>query len=497
MVFLLLLLGVTTAQASITKEEAPEYFPDGGAWYPRAEDFTLSRRQELVDLEVVPVENQAVAWNWGDVFKISKDPTAFFGVRFDGYSARENQLFTLASNTKLFTTAAALHFLGADYRFETQLKWSQGSDATQADNLVLVGSGDPTWGLRTVEKGIRTRVAAIVEEFGRAGIREVRGEFQVMSVDPRWDQLEFPPGWLESDKDECYGALPQGFNLQENCSTFRVTSPTTGSWLDEGVPTPVKLKITSGPKTALSLQLVRDQRTRAFSYVVSGTWKSGAKAADFWLPVHDVQGWVKNLFLAALKKEGIAYNPSSSVAQAVSHPVMTFQSIPLSNILRPMNKLSSNLVAGALFQAIGSQAQIQDYFQRLDPTLNTMTVYDGPGISRLNQVTPSGMARFLEILRADSNFPAVWNSLSIAGVDGTLANRMEKTSAEGTVRGKTGTLSGVYNLSGFVPKYDAQRTITDYIPFVIFGRSSPNYRLTVHAIQDRAAAHLFDVVNGP
>jgi D-alanyl-D-alanine carboxypeptidase len=81
-------------------------------------------------------------------------------------------------------------------------------------------------------------------------------------------------------------------------------------------------------------------------------------------------------------------------------------------------------------------------------------------------------------------FSALWSALAIAGVDGTLRNRMKGTAAEGQLRGKTGTLRGVYNLAGYLP------TDTGYVPFVVLTKTTPDFKFEARAAADRVGAQL-------
>ena len=79
----------------------------------------------------------------------------------------------------------------------------------------------------------------------------------------------------------------------------------------------------------------------------------------------------------------------------------------------------------------------------------SLNIVDGSGLSRLDLVTPKQIVALLSFMYKNKNFIPFFNSLPIAGVDGTLGDRMQNTKAQGKIRAKTGFLEGVRSLSGY------------------------------------------------
>ena len=121
---------------------------------------------------------------------------------------------------------------------------------------------------------------------------------------------------------------------------------------------------------------------------------------------------------------------------------------------------------------------------------------DGAGLSRENFVSPRAYMTLLGELTKEPTFPALWNSLPIAGQDGTLKERMLGTPAVGVVRAKTGTLKGSYQLAGYIPKMNADGSaIVSYIPFVILSAVDPSERENIFELQGQLASKLLKLVN--
>jgi D-alanyl-D-alanine carboxypeptidase/D-alanyl-D-alanine-endopeptidase (penicillin-binding protein 4) len=206
---------------------------------------------------------------------------------------------------------------------------------------------------------------------------------------------------------------------------------------------------------------------------------------------------VRSLLIAALRAPAIRYVPAALPAPAGA-PVLSahFESPPLRTFLRPFLKESINLIGDALFRTLGARlgdahadlwdagrAVATDFFARR--RLDAVIVHDGSGVSRENRVTPATVTELLLQLRVAADFPTLWDALPIAGVDGTLAHRMKGTAAEGVLRAKTGTLSGVYNLSGYVPDVHGE-----FVPFVLLSRTKAGNGDVAHAAEDRVGAAL-------
>ncbi len=121
---------------------------------------------------------------------------------------------------------------------------------------------------------------------------------------------------------------------------------------------------------------------------------------------------------------------------------------------------------------------------------NSLVLKDGSGLSRESTVTPASMKAFLSAILEFSDFKSIYDALPIAGVDGTLRNRMQGSSARGVLRAKTGTLSGVANLAGYIPFRRGASTSNLLLPFVILGSSTNGAVTEIRSAQDRAGTKL-------
>lgn len=449
-----------------------------------------------------------------------------FGVKTGGtnpFSKNENTHFMPASNMKLVTAHAALKKLGPDFRFQTLISYNQLDDTT-AQNFQILGDGDPTWGMSEFGENLNTRVDWIANQLWQQGIRKIQGDIELIDNDNRYKGSPFPEGWGTEDIGECYGAMAYAFNMNINCAFFQVTGLNSGRWVEEGVGYPVQFKLRAG--SINSMRAVLNQSVPGYfsHYTIEGTYKVGSRP-EFLLAIYNPNRWVRNLLINSLQKRGIEVSlPEGSAANseitkkwdfqkspesdAIHKVHFAFESAPLGEIIKPMLKMSLNHTADALYRALATRLASQELSlsqggdqvisqtweeagiplgrDSNEPSAPVTGFVDGSGLSRKNLLKPSQLFRLLEVIQEDTNlFVPIWNGLPIAGQDGTLKNRMIGTSAQGVLRGKTGTLTGVYALSGYVPQ-----NATTFIPFVMIANTTAQNRADAINAMDRAGVSL-------
>lgn len=499
----------------------PEELRRGAAHPQELADEAASDTTPALDLKT-----PATTSFWDSIFEAV--PRVLFGVQLNApdaidpapYSRNLTTKFRPASNTKLFTSAIALERLGADYRFETKMIWQETPDGI-ATGMTVIGSGDPSWGLWDTQVGQYSEVRQLVDRLIEAGVRRVEGPITLSASDPRWAKVRYPNGWDADEYTACYGALPQAFNLQLNCATYSVTSLTAGAWKEFGVSTPVTVALTRAART--SIQIVSELNADGVpaSFRIQGTVARGLRTsalASWILPIGNTESWLRRVLINELARAGITYSvriQSTTAAQATTEKTASYFSRTVGEIIKPFMKDSINLVGEAFFKKVGeiesggANSPADPQSDLIDAGIQSMRAFlpelpasdavfnDGSGVSRLNLVTPMHVLGVLQYLKARRDFPILWDALPIAGVDGTLKTRMRATPAAGVLRAKTGTLSGVYALSGFVPRTDSTGQITEFVPFVTLTETTSSQRVNARGTQDRFGAELTARVNPP
>jgi D-alanyl-D-alanine carboxypeptidase/D-alanyl-D-alanine-endopeptidase (penicillin-binding protein 4) len=339
------------------------------------------------------------------------------------YALNPDRPLAPASNEKLAVTYAALVELGASYRFRTQALGTGARRGTVWDgDLYLRGGGDPTLALR----GLRRLAAQL---YG-AGIRRVSGD--VLADESWFDTKRTAPGWL------------RGFYMNE-----------------------------SPPLSALA---------------VDRGWYRGRSTAD-------PAGAAAASFVRILNERGVSVAGHSAwgTAPASAFPLAQIESAPLEDVLRFMDRESDNFTAELVLKALGAEIAgvgstgagarvVVDALAEAGIPLAGVRIADGSGLSRSNRLTPRVLAAILLAAWNDPELrPVLWDSLPVAGRNGTLERRLDSRPAYGAVRAKTGTTAVASALSGFVRRRYA---------FVVLQNGHPISTWWARKAQDRFATAL-------
>jgi D-alanyl-D-alanine carboxypeptidase/D-alanyl-D-alanine-endopeptidase (penicillin-binding protein 4) len=370
--------------------------------------------------------------------------------------------FNPASNTKMLTTAAAITYLGGDYRYHTALYGpAPDVDGVVRGDVVLRGTGDPSL--------TASDVAEIAHNLAERGVTRIEGD---LLADPRFHDAAQPAGDGVGE-----GALI----LNRNTYSVRVrpndvghaalvdVSPRSDFFVIENQAATVR-----GKRSRLRI----DQYRRDDRLVVTvkgriaddrGEYVDARRIGD----ATPLAGWTLRAALADFGVEltgTVKLGSSSATSLLAEH-----RSAPLADVCKISNKPSNNFVAEAIYRTLGGELYglpgtlakgtraIVEYLTAEGIPVGGYRIINGSGLTHENRITPSNLASLLRKIYFDlSVAPDFLTSLAIGGVDGTIRNRFMGTEAVGLVRAKTGTLSGVSALSGYVGDKD------DVLVFTIF-----------------------------
>jgi D-alanyl-D-alanine carboxypeptidase/D-alanyl-D-alanine-endopeptidase (penicillin-binding protein 4) len=373
-----------------------------------------------------------------------------------------------ASNMKLFTSAAAMSKLGPEYHFTTSVLADRKPDASGMVEgaLTLLGGGDPV--LET------PHLAKLADALKEAGVREVTGG--IRADDYRYDDERLGNGWNSDDEPFYYSAQISALTVNRNVLQVDVAPGAA-----VGEPARVSVKpvpdyvtvdnrtrtVESGGRTA-----IRITRRRARNeVVVSGTLPIGATAVrNREVTMEEPELFAAHLFRQLLAERGVMVRGEirreKRPAEAVE--LAAHQSVPLSEIIALLNKPSDNLVAEMLLKEIGYACKqsgdavtgsnvVEAWLKEIGIENGGVRINDGSGLSRLDLVTSRAVSDLLVWVDRQPWREAFVASLPVAGVDGTLRSRLKGTAAEKNVQAKTGSLSHVTALGGYVTGKDGQR----------------------------------------
>ncbi len=375
------------------------------------------------------------------------------------YSRDAGQYFVPASNAKLLTTAAALQHLGPQFRIRTSVYGS-------SDNSVqVVGRGDPSL--------TDDRLTELAQQLSRQGIRQVSHLF---AVDNYFRGQPINPSWEWEDINSDYGAAVNSLILNQNVEGLTLFPSGNGRslrvvWSDptEAGQWQVENRIAVKSDEPSSISVSRDLAKPVLH--LQGQL-GGTAPVSLSLPVLNPTEHFLQHFRHALAVQKIAV-AAASTSDSLAHPSQVrelafVESPPLSQLLVETNQNSNNLYAEVLLRTLGTQtsdSSTEDKIglQILKATLTELGVdstgyvlVDGSGLSRHNLVSPEALVQTLRSM-AQSKIAAVYRaSLPVAGISGTLQNRFRNTTAQGILQAKTGSMSGVAAISGYLndPDYE-------------------------------------------
>jgi D-alanyl-D-alanine carboxypeptidase/D-alanyl-D-alanine-endopeptidase (penicillin-binding protein 4) len=442
------------------------------------------------------------------------------------YSHNAGKLFMPASNEKLLTGSTALVQLGADYRFSTVF-FSTGPivGGVLQGNLIVAGRGDPSVSDAMMGDAMKPLRAA-ADSLWALGVHEISGSlvkggnaFPDTTIgDWDWGNLSTASGAAVDElffnngvaRVTVYGGNGPGDPVRAH------SSPALS------VPTLIPELTTAQPPPAVANAGGRGGRGGAGGGRGGGGRGGVVRATTDTrgpMPVVHLTGWVAphdsvvmqvalqdpasawlQAFAEALADRGIRIqggiirSPDAVITE--EKRLFTLWSPTLGEIMPKFFKPSQNQIGEILLRTIGLEKAgvgsadsgrrvVERQMAAFGADTAGVVVRDGSGLSRHDYVTPETIVKILDAMRKREDFKIFYDAMPIGGVDGTIANRMKDTPAQGNVHAKTGTVDRSHALSGYVTTADKR--------MLIFSFQANNYTVPntqVERVQDWIAAQL-------
>jgi D-alanyl-D-alanine carboxypeptidase/D-alanyl-D-alanine-endopeptidase (penicillin-binding protein 4) len=455
------------------------------------------------------------------------------------YGQNADKLFTPASNTKLFTTAAALALIGPDYNFRTTVETNGTLDkhGRLTGDLVLVGRGDPNLSGRHLPYTLRTErnnhpiqvLEQLADELVQKGVKYVDGD--IIADDSYFAFERYGEGWSQDDLVWGDGAPVSALTINDNVIFVNILPADRAGERAFVNITPFadyyridNRIITTPAGTGRKIFINREPGSTVLT--LWGNMPLDDAGADEALAIEDPAEFAASLFRQLLDTRGIAVYgrqrtrhtdlaslstftiTASAPARGGDQPsralqsqplvLASYQSKPLIEDLRVINKVSQNLHAEILLRLLGREkgtaGTVEGGLEVLRGFLNKAGVpgdqyvfYDGSGLSRQNLATPHSVVQLLRYAASQPWGASFRDTFPVAGVDGSLSDRLKNIDAQGRVYAKTGSLGGVKTLSGYATTDRGER--------VAFSILSNNFNLPTKRVTDAIDAIVGAIVH--
>jgi len=422
------------------------------------------------------------------------------------YEKNADKYFVPASNMKLLTTALALDTLGTDYRFRTTIETNgelQGDGKLNGD-LFFVGRGDPNLSNRKFPFDVKEEfdgppervLAEMADTVVAHGLKEINGN--IVGDDSYFPRERYPDGWEIDDMVWEYGAAISAIVVDDNTVTLTLTPGEKAGDLAQWVVEPatsefaVKSEVTTvGVKEKGDLRLTREPG----SGVVTLTGTIAAKSAPrkLVLAIQEPAQHAAELLARLLAQRGVKLDGKVRAQhepdEAGSTRVVLAEhlSVRLGDSVKLVNKISQNLHTEVLLRTAVRQNGrwtdpddvpkfAQEFYAKAGIGQDDVVQTDGSGLSRHDMVTPRAFVTLLMYAQKQPWFGEYYASLPVAGVDGTLNERMKSTGIAGRIHAKTGSVAHVRTLSGFAETPGGRRLIFSFL--------SNNENVKSHEVHD-------------
>src|SRR2546426_10043629 len=419
------------------------------------------------------------------------------------YAQNADKLFTPASNTKLFTSAAALALVGPDHKFHTTVETTGALDkhGRLIGDLVLMGRGDPNLSGRELPYDLHTErndhpiqvLENLADTLVQKGVKYVDGD--IVADDSYFAFERYGEGWSPDDLVWGDGAPVSALTINDNVLFVNILPADRAGERAFVNVTPFadyyridNRIITTPGGTGRKIFINREPGSTVLT--LWGNMPMDDQGANEALAIEDPAEFAAKLFRSLLERRGIAVYGRQRTHHTELASLSTFSvtaiapsrggddnqfrplqmnqplvlasndSKPLIEDVRVINKVSQNLHAEILLRLLGREKGtagtiegglevLRGFLNQADVPSDHYVFYDGSGLSRQNLVTPHAVVQLLQYADSQPWGVSFRDTLPLAGTDGSLYDRFKALDVQGRVRAKTGSLGGVKALSGY------------------------------------------------
>lgn len=406
------------------------------------------------------------------------------GKILDGYNFDKH--IRPASNLKLLTSAMILNELGPSFRYRTKL-YGLGIQAGNVwkGDIIIRGSGDPSISGTFYNKDRFHVFDEFQQAFDSLGIKQIDGS--LIGNDSYFDQQAYPEGWSWDDLSFYYGVEINALSFNENAVDLRVYANNRigekpeiewfpfdtdyVNFVNEQIITPPYSEYDESYRRLMGTNTILLRSSLPQNYVEKES-----------LSILDAPRFFVDTFKKYLEQGGVKITEPMVVESTrrnwkeSRYTVLgEHLSVPLSKLLKEMNKESNNFYAEMLMKTAAAEhygtsgstelgvSLIKGFAENMGMNEDDLVLNDGSGLASSTLLKIEGLSKMMVKMRSNPYFKAYKNSLAVAGKDGTLEHRFNNTPVEGRLYGKSGYISGVRALSGYMEAASGQPLVISVI----------------------------------
>ena len=485
---------------------------------PRASKFCCLLLTFLLSLQVAAADRKGAQKRIEELLAAPDMAKAVWGIEVVDlgsgktvYSLNADKLFIPASNTKLFTTGAVLALIGPEYRFHTTLESTGTIDryGRLSGDLVIVGRGDPNLSGRALPYNLRTErklpplrvLEELADQLVARGVKMIDGD--LVADDSYFLFQRYGEGWAQDDLLWASGAPVSALTINDNVIFVSVMPADHRGERAYVSIAPfadyyrIENRVTTTPAGSEPRKLLINREPGSDQLTIWGTIPLGDAGATEALAIEEPAEFAAKLMRGLLEKRGIvvygqvrtehaklsslytfhatAMASAGGGTDAVPPPLMPLrsvladhQSMPLAQDLKVINKVSQNLHAELILRLLGRERGrngtiegglevMRGWLLLADIQPDEYVFHDGSGLSRENLATPHAVVKLLSFIARQPWGATYLDTLPVGGVDCSLAERFNTPSTLGRVQAKTGALSHVNALSGYLTTLKGER----------------------------------------
>ena len=375
------------------------------------------------------------------------------------------------STIKLLTTLVALDVLGPTYAWQTDI-FALGpvNDGRLEGDLLIRGGGDPFL--------VTERVWQLLRRIRQAGIRDIGGD---LLIDDSYFAVDnHDPAAFDRQPLRAYNVAPNAllmnfkvvrywFEPNREANSVRVS---LDPWL-ANLAVDNRLTLVSGVCRGYQRGITISFDDAIDKMTFSGKFPSGCKRYAMDRTALEHNEFAYGLFTALWRESGGIFEGGWKNATAPENvePLVQFGSLPLADVITRINKYSNNVMARQLLYTLsaevlgvpgteaGGRRVVGDWLQQRGLEFSELAFDNGAGLSREARMTAADFAAMLRFAWQQTYMPEYVASMSLAGLDGTLTNRLDNLLLEGSAHLKTGSLDHVSAIAGYLQSRSGRRFV--------------------------------------